>query len=148
MPRGTGRRYEAVLRLSETLFLCRDPDDLTKILSDELREFLEFLQFYIVVYKENSSEIEWAVVGQEKSLVAGYADVPVGQRPSWQAYATQEPFHIREWNTDERVPARLREGIAAQGLEVGPLVFVPLTTPHRRLGALGTKCSSWRELNR
>jgi formate hydrogenlyase transcriptional activator len=137
LPRSTGRRYEAVLRLSEALSQCREPEDLTKILSDQLREFLEFLQFYIIVYKENSPEVEWAVVGREKSLVAGYADVPVEQRPSWQAYTTQEPFHIHDWNTDERVPARLKEGIAAQGLDVCPLVFVPLTTPHRRLGALG-----------
>ena len=135
--RSTGRRYEAVLRLSEALSQCREPEDLTKILSDQLREFLEFLQFYIIVYKAHSTEVEWAVVGREKSLVAAYADVPVEQRPSWQAYTTQEPFHIHDWNTDERVPARFKEGIAAQGLEVGPLVFVPLTTPHRRLGALG-----------
>jgi formate hydrogenlyase transcriptional activator len=126
-----------VLRLSEALSQCQEPEDLTKILSEELREFLDFLQFYIVVYKQNSTEVEWAVVGREKSHVAGYADVPVEQRPSWQAYATQEPFHIRDWNNDERVPARLKEGIAAQGLDVGPLVFVPLTTPQRRLGALG-----------
>ena len=32
---------------------------------------------------------------------------------------------------------RVKQGIAAHGLEIGPLVFVPLTTPHRRLGALG-----------
>ena len=132
-----GQRYEAVLRLSEALSPCREPEDLTKILSEQLREFLDFLQFYIIVYKENSTEVEWAVVGREKSLVAAYADVPVQQRPSWQAYTTQEPFHIRDWNTDERVPVRLKQGIAAQGLDVGPLVFVPLTTPHRRLGALG-----------
>ena len=137
LPQSTGRRYEAVLRLSEALSQCREPEDLTKILADQLHEFLEFLQFYIIVYKENSTEVEWAVVGREKSLVAGYADVPVEQRPSWQAYVTQEPFHIHDWNTDERVPVPLKEGIAAQGLDVGPLVFVPLTTPHRRLGALG-----------
>jgi PAS domain S-box-containing protein len=137
LPRSDGRRYEAVLRLSEALSVSPEPEDLTKILSEQLREFLAFLQFYIIVYKEKSSEVEWAVVGREKSLMAAYADVPVEQRPSWQAYTTQEPFHIRDWSTDERVPARLKQGIAAQGLDVGPLVFVPLTTPHRRLGALG-----------
>ncbi len=136
-PRREGRRYEAVLCLSEALSLCAEPEDLTKILSEELREFLAFLQFYIIIYKENSTEVEWAVVGREQSLVAAYADVPVEQRPSWQAYTTQEPFHIHDWRTDERVPIRLKLGIAAQGLDVGPLVFVPLTTPHRRLGALG-----------
>ena len=136
-PRSEGRRYEALLRLSEALSICLEPEDLTKILAEQLREFVEFLQFYIVIYKENSTEVEWAVVGREKSLVAGYADVPVEQRPSWQAYVTQEPFHIADWTSDERVPVRFKQGIAAQGLDVGPLVFVPLTTPHRRLGALG-----------
>src|ERR1700739_4678185 len=118
-PRSDGRRYEAVLRLSEALSLCSEPEELTKILSEQLREFLDFLQFYIIVYKEKSSEVEWAVVGQEKSLMAAYADVPVEQRPSWQAYTTQEPFHIQDWSTDARVPARFKQGIAAQGLEVG-----------------------------
>jgi PAS domain S-box-containing protein len=137
MPRSDGRRYEAVLRLSEALSLCSESEELTKILSEQLRGFLDFLQFYIIVYKESSSEVEWAVVGQEKSLMAAYADVPVEQRPSWQAYITQQPFHIHDWSSDERVPERLKRGIAAEGLNVGPLVFVPLTTPHRHLGALG-----------
>jgi PAS domain S-box-containing protein len=137
LPRSDGRRYEAVLRLSEALSVCTEPEDLTKILSEQLHEFLDFLQFYIIVYKEKSSEVEWAVVGREKNLMAVYADVPVEQRPSWQAYTTQQPFHIHDWSSDARVPARLKQGIAAQGLDVGPLVFVPLTTPHRRLGALG-----------
>ena len=134
---GEGQRYEALLRISEALSACREPEDLTRILSEQLREFLDFFQFYIIVYKENSTEVEWAVVGSEKSLISAYADVPVQERPSWRAYATQEPFHIADWDADERVPARLKQGIAAQGLQIGPLVFVPLTTPHRRLGALG-----------
>jgi PAS domain S-box-containing protein len=135
--RTDSRRYEAVLRLSEALSLCQEPEDLTKVLSEQLREFLVFLHFYIVVYKENSTEVEWAVVGREKSLVSAYAEVPVEQRPSWQAYTKQEPIYIRDWNTDEGVPIHFKQGIAAQGLDVGPLVFVPLTTPQRRLGALG-----------
>ena len=135
--RPKGSRYEAVLRISEVLSACHETEDLTRILSEQLREFLDFFQFYIIVYKENSTEIEWAVVGSEKDLISAYADVPVQDRPSWQAYAAQEPFHIADWDADERVPARLKQGIAAKGLQIGPLVFVPLTTPHRRLGALG-----------
>jgi formate hydrogenlyase transcriptional activator len=135
--RAEGQRYEALLRISEALSACREPEDLTRILSQQLREFLDFFQFYIIVYKENSTEVEWAVVGSEKSLISAYADVPVQERPSWRAYATQEPFHIADWDADERVPARLKQGIEAQGLQIGPLAFVPLTTPHRRLGALG-----------
>lgn len=137
IPRTYGSRYEAVLRISEALSACRETEDLTRILSEQLRGFLDFFQFYIIVYKENSTEIEWAVVGSERNLISAYADVPVEGRPSWRAYASQEPFHIADWDADERVPARLKQGIADQGLHIGPLVFVPLTTPHRRLGALG-----------
>jgi hypothetical protein len=120
-PRNDGRRYEAVLRLSKALSVCTEPQDLTKILSEQLREFLDFLQFYIIVYKEESSEVEWAVTGREKSPMAAYADVPVEQRPSRHAFTRQEPFHIQDWSSDARVPARFKQGIAAQGLDVGPL---------------------------
>ena len=95
--RGEGQRYEALLRISEALSACREPEDLTRILSEQLHEFLDFFQFYIIVYKENSTEVEWAVVGSEKSLISAYADVPVQERPSWRAYATQEAFHIADW---------------------------------------------------
>jgi PAS domain S-box-containing protein len=133
----SGGRYGAVLHLSEALSQCHDPEDLTSVLSEQLRGCLEFDRFYIVVYKEDSEEIEWAVIGREKSLIAMYANSPVQQRPSWQVYRTQEPIYIRDWKTDESFPPALRKGIADLGLDLGPLVFVPLTTPHRRLGALG-----------
>jgi hypothetical protein len=71
-----------VLRLSEALSACREPEELTKILCEQLDEFLDFLQFYIIVYKENSNEIEWIVLGLEKSLVTVYSNVPVQKRPS------------------------------------------------------------------
>jgi formate hydrogenlyase transcriptional activator len=136
-PGGIGRRYEAVLRLSEALSVCDEPEELTKILSQELREFLDFFEFYVIVYEQNSTEVEWAVLGPEKSQVATYGGVPIQERPSWRVYTTQEPYHILDWNTDKGVSIGLKQGLASQGIEVGPLVFVPLTTPHRRLGALG-----------
>src|SRR3989442_14402728 len=112
-PRNDGRRYEALLRLSEALSACREPEELTKILAEELREFLKFLGFYIVVYKNNSTEVEWAVLGQEKSLVSAYSGVPVEERPSWRAYPRPEPFYFPEWSAGEINPQRLNEGLAA-----------------------------------
>jgi hypothetical protein len=50
IPQGKdGQRYEALLRLSEALSFCREPEELTKILSEQLAEFLDFFQFYIIV---------------------------------------------------------------------------------------------------
>jgi hypothetical protein len=99
--RSDGGRYEAVLRLSEALSSCREPEELTKILSEQMGAFLGLLQFYTIVYTENSTEVEWAFLRGEKSLISVYADVPVQQRPSWQAYSTQTPFHISDWNANE-----------------------------------------------
>jgi len=63
------------------------------------------------------------------------AALPVQQRQSWQAYAAQEAFHIRAWNTEERECRRLNQTIASQGLEIGPLFFC--SSKYLRLGALG-----------
>jgi hypothetical protein len=95
-------RYEGVLRLSEARSSCREPEELTKILSEQIGAFLDFLQFYIIVYKTNSTEVEWAVLGGERSLISIYADVPGRRRPSWQASSTRTPFHIPDWNADKR----------------------------------------------
>jgi len=59
------------------------------------------------------------------------------KRVSWQGYSIQKAFHTREWRIDERLPARMKHGIAAGGLNVDPFVFFPLTMPQHRVVALG-----------
>jgi hypothetical protein len=39
--RGEGKRYEALLRISEAISACREPEDLTRILSEQLGEILD-----------------------------------------------------------------------------------------------------------
>jgi hypothetical protein len=78
-----GRRYEAVLRLSEALSACRQPEELTRTLFEQLSGFLHFLHFYILVFKENSKEIEWYALG--KSVLA-FPDVPIEELPAWRVY--------------------------------------------------------------
>ena len=93
VPRSAGLRYEAVLRLSEGSSACREPEELTKVLSRDLAEFLDFFQFYIIVYKQNSTDVEWAVLGPEKSQVVRCAG---SRAASLRVYATQEPRFIVE----------------------------------------------------
>ena len=132
-----GRRYEAVLRLSEALSVSAEPEDLTKILSEQLREFLAFVRFYIVVYKKNSTEVEWAVLGRERAwwrymwMCRLSSDHLSRHTPRRSRFTFMTGAPMKEYRHASK------KGIAAQGLDLGPLVFVPLTTPHRRLGALG-----------
>ncbi|MGA2336671.1 MAG: GAF domain-containing protein [Terriglobales bacterium] len=82
--------------------------------------------------RENSTEIEWHAWGKGSGKLP---KSPAEFFPKWR-YSTQEPLHIFDSNTDERFPRR-KQFIAEQGVDLGSVVRVPLTTPHRRLGTLG-----------
>lgn len=45
------RRYEAVVRISEALVGCRQPEELAKSLADLINEFLSFEYLDVLVFK-------------------------------------------------------------------------------------------------
>ena len=63
-PASKSRRYEAVLRISEAISACRDPQELATILADQLSDFLSFDHLDVVIFKEKSTEIEWHAWGK------------------------------------------------------------------------------------
>src|SRR5882762_11884397 len=60
-------RYEAIVRISETIAACREPEEMATTLASEIGKFLHFDHLYFVVLKENSTEIEYLLWG--KSLI-------------------------------------------------------------------------------
>jgi len=127
------QRYEALLRISETLSTCREPEELSRILSDQLRGLIPFDYFDVLVFKEDSDEVEWHVMGDRE---APCFDVPIEETHGWHVYQTQEPLYIADWNADARFPP-LKRLLEKKGFKVGSTIRVPLTTAHRRLGTLG-----------
>jgi formate hydrogenlyase transcriptional activator len=125
------QRYDAVVRISEALCACSEPEDLAKTLVDEIGNFLHFDHLYLTVLKENSKEIEYLVWGKGP---LPFPDLPIEELPTWHAMASGEPQHTIDWDTEERYP---RFKPWAKKLGLGSSVRVPLTTPHRRLGVLG-----------
>jgi formate hydrogenlyase transcriptional activator len=132
------QRYDAVLRISEALSACSQPDELAKILADQLERVLSFEHLDLLVLKENSKEMEWRAWGKAAPLIP---DLPVEKLLTWHVLNSQEPLHVTDWNSDERVPKQLKDVVSASGLNFGAVLLVPLTTPHRRLGTLGI-CSA------
>jgi formate hydrogenlyase transcriptional activator len=135
---GTGaQRYEALLRISEALSTCREPEELTRVLADQLRELIRFDYLDVLVFKENSNEVEWHVMGNGQFAPwPAYPDVPIEETAGWHVYQTQEPLYIADWNAEERFP-RLKQLLEKRGVKLGSAIRVPLTTAHRRLGTLG-----------
>ncbi len=130
---GETQRYEAVLRISEALFACQTCEELARILADQLGKVLSFDDLEVIVFKENSKEIEWQVCAKGR---LGAPEAPVEELPAWHVYDSQDTLLISDWNTDERFP-RLKELVAKTDIDIGSVVRVPLMTPHQRLGTLG-----------
>jgi formate hydrogenlyase transcriptional activator len=131
-PQSDCHRYEAVVRISEAIAACREPEELARTLSDEIGKFLQFDHLYFIVLKENSKEIEYQVWG--KGPISSWPDLPIEELPIWEAIHSRDPQHTPDWDTEERFP-RFREWAKQMGLGSG--LRVPLTTPHRRLGVFG-----------
>ncbi len=130
-PQSDSHRYEAVLRISEAIAACHEPEELAKTLADQIGKLLHFDHLYFVVVKENSEEIEYLVWGKGPLPLP---DLPMEEWPWWEAVRSRDTQHTADWDTEERYP-RFREWAKRMGLGSG--VRVPLTTPHRRLGVFG-----------
>jgi formate hydrogenlyase transcriptional activator len=127
------QRYEALIRISEALSACGEPEELSRVLADQLRELISFDHLDVLVFKENSNEIEWHGWGEGP---IAFPDIPVEETSSWHVYRTQEALHIADWSVDARFP-HLKQLLEASGIKLGSVIRVPLTTAHRRLGTLG-----------
>src|ERR1700683_3517846 len=127
----SSHRYEAVMRISEAIAACGQPEELASTLADEIGDFLHFDHLYFTVFKENSREIEYLVWGKGSFP---FPDLPMEELPMWHAMASGDPQHTADWNTEERFP---QFRVWAQKMRLGSGVRVPLTTPHRRLGVFG-----------
>src|SRR5215468_4789247 len=125
--------YDAVVRISQGLSCCRNPQQLAKSLAGELGQFVSLDHLDITIFKENSNDIEWFECGKG---AASFPEIPAEEMPGWHTYSSQEPIHITDWSADQRFP-QLRQLLAATGVKIGSAVRIPLATPHRRLGTLG-----------
>src|ERR1700686_1154259 len=127
------QRYGTLFRISEALSACGEPDELTRVLADQLRELISFDHLDALIFKEDSNEIEWQGWGTEP---IAFPDLPVEETSTWHVFRTQEPLHVADWNADDRFP-RAKRLLENAGVRLGSVIRVPLTTAHRRLGTLG-----------
>jgi formate hydrogenlyase transcriptional activator len=127
------QRYGALFRISEAVSACGEPEQLARVLADQLRDLISFDHLDALIFKENSNEIEWHEWGTEP---IAFPDLPVEETSSWHVFRTQEPLHVTDWNADGNFP-QLKRLLENGGHKIGSVIRVPLTTPHRRLGALG-----------
>src|ERR1700746_550247 len=107
--------YEAVVRISQGLSCCRNPQQLAKSLAAELGQFVSLDHLDIAIFKENSDDIEWLEWGKGG---LSFPEIPVEEISSWHAYYLNDPLHIADWSIDQRFP-RLSQSLAGAGVKIG-----------------------------
>ena len=80
-------RYEALLRISEALATCSEPEELARVLADQLNGVIHFDHLIVLLFNENSDELQWHALGNDNSSLQ-YGRVE--ESPIWQVYNSPE----------------------------------------------------------
>src|SRR5438105_15105429 len=94
-------RYEAIVRISETIAACREPEEMATTLASGIGKFLHFDHLYFVVLKEHSTEIEYLLWGKSPIPMP---DLPMQELPPCAAINSRDPQHPPDWAADEGFP--------------------------------------------
>jgi PAS domain S-box-containing protein len=125
-------RYEALLRVSQTLISIRSSEELFSILARELRAVVNFYVMGVGIYDEKAHEMDIKSYG-EPGLPLQAPKFAPEETFSWWVYQHQQPLIIPSLEAETRFPA-VAEMLKNRG--VRSVCALPLTTAHRRLGGL------------
>ena len=125
-------RYEALLRVSQTLISIRSSEELFRILARELRAVVNFYVMGLGIYDEKAHEVRLTSYGEpgDPLQVPKFA---AEETFTWWVYQRQLPLIIPSLEAETRFPA-VAEMLKNRG--VRSVCALPLTTVHRRLGGL------------
>jgi formate hydrogenlyase transcriptional activator len=125
-------RYEALLRVSQTLISIRSSEELFRLLARELRGVVNFYVMGVGIYDESAHEIRLTSYGEPGDPLQVPKLAPE-ETFTWWVYQHQQPLVIPSLDAETRFPAVV-EMLKNRG--VRSVCALPLTTVHRRLGGL------------
>ena len=126
------KRYETLLRVSQTLISIRSSEELFSVLARELRSVVNFYVMGVGIYDEKTHEMETTSYGEPGLPLRAPRFAPE-ETFSWWVYQHQEPLIIPKLDEETRFPA-VTAMLGSRG--VRSVCSLPLTTVHRRLGGL------------
>jgi formate hydrogenlyase transcriptional activator len=125
-------RYEALLRVSQNLISIRSSEELFRLLARELRAVVNFYVMGVGIYDEKAHEVRLTSYGESGDPLQVPKLAPE-ETFTWWVYQHQQPLIIPSLDAEIRFRAVV-EMLKNRG--VRSACALPLTTVHRRLGAL------------
>src|SRR5437016_12251218 len=110
-PRSIAPRYEALIRLAETIRSHRDQKDLFQFLAVELRQVVPFDAMAQVDHAGN--KVNWHFSEAYDSRLCRVSDIPKEETAAWWVHRTQQPLVIQITNDETETGTRFRATIEA-----------------------------------
>src|SRR5438034_10166946 len=107
-------RYEALLRVSQSLISTRSSEELFSILARELRAVVNFYVMGVGIYDENAHEMRTTSYGEPGVPLQAPKFAPE-ETFSWWVYQHQQPLVIPSLDAETRFPA-LAEMLKSRGV--------------------------------
>src|SRR5208283_539463 len=128
-------RYEALIRVSQAIGAHRDPQDLFRAMTTELRRVIQFDGIVVAQYDEASHEIVWHTcqLCDHEGPVSPPCTPAEETITKW-VYDRQEPVVIPFLQEETRFAGAL-SFLRERGFQ--SVCVLPLTTVHRRIGSVG-----------
>ena len=126
--------WQALLDLSATILQHRDLRPLFHSLAPQLRSVLPFDFMTLVLHNPETNRMRLHILEAAAPAESPRLDLPVAESPAGWVLLHQQPLVIHDVAATPDYPA-VTEILRAAG--VTTCCYLPLTTAHRRLGALG-----------
>jgi PAS domain S-box-containing protein len=126
------KRYQALLRVSQTLISIRSSEELFSVLARELRAVVSFYVMGVGIYNEKAHEVHLTSYGEPGDPLQVPKFAPE-ETFTWWVYQHQQPLIIPSLEAETRFPAVVG---MLKNRGVRSVCALPLTTVHRRLGGL------------
>ncbi len=128
-------RLRLLLEVSESIASHRDLEELFQDLAQRLPQIVPFDYINVVLHDASRNVMRLCfLVTSEPSTFSTGLEIPMDESPGGLVWRTQQPLTVNDLTHETRFPmltAKLREN------GVQSFCVVPLTTAHRRLGAMG-----------
>jgi formate hydrogenlyase transcriptional activator len=133
-PKPPASQHEALLELAESIATHRDLPALFHDLIERLPRLVNFDTLWLVLHDPTRDVMRLQIVETPGGAYTDVIERALKDSPSGWVWERQEPLIVADLEQEKRFPEAMD---LLHGYEVKSLCIMPLTTAHRRLGAVG-----------
>ncbi len=126
--------HQVLLEVSEFIGLHQDLPALFHALAECLPRVVSFDSLWLVLHEAERNTMRLHIRETHSRVEFDVIERSIGQSPSGLVWQTQQPLLVRNIDEESRFPDAIK---LLKGNKTRSFCIVPLTTAHRRLGAVG-----------